>query len=282
MSPPPQGAGYKRGASLGASVMARDDSDPSGLRVGGVPYLNSRILLWGLGDGGPGYSLALHTPRILAHKLAAGELDAALASSIELLRHPEYRPLAGLGICGRGEMWSIRLFHRVPLQRLRRVALDPHSETTNALAPVVLKERFGLTPEFAEPAAGRDPAKSGRWDGFLKIGDAALAFRDERYQALDLVTAWHELTGRPFIFAFWLARPGLSVRRLEDRLRLAYQEGVSRAPEIAATEGPRLGLTVERAFEYITRIVHYEIGPDEQAGLTCFRKYLVAQRLISS
>jgi predicted solute-binding protein len=57
------------------------------LRIGSVPYLNARVLVWGL-DRDPKCRLEFHPPSELARRLAAGRLDAALVSSIELFRHP--------------------------------------------------------------------------------------------------------------------------------------------------------------------------------------------------
>jgi len=250
------------------------------LRVGSVPYLNARVLVWGL-DRHPECRLEFHPPSELARRLAAGRLDVALVSSIEFFRRPGYRIVPGLSISAREEMWSIRLFRRVPLTRLRRVALDPASETTNALARIVLAERFHVAPRFVTLKPGEEPARRRDLDGWVLIGDAALRFRAPGCRALDLVGAWRELTGKPFVFALWLARDGVDLRGLERRLRQARDDGLRHAKQIARAECAGVGLSPARAHRYVTRVVHYGLGPEEWAGLACFQEYLVRLGLLA-
>jgi hypothetical protein len=48
---------------------------------------------------------------------------------------------------------SVLLVSRVPLERIGTLGLDPASRTSNALAEVLLRERFGVAPS-AEECAG--------------------------------------------------------------------------------------------------------------------------------
>ena len=252
---------------------------PPPIRIGSVPYLNSKVLIYGLEpagtapDGTP-YTLELHTPSVLAKKLRAGEVDVALVSSIEYFRNPDYLIVPGLSVSGQAEMWSIRLFHRVPLQRLRRVALDPASETTNALLRIILLEKQKLDVEFVALERGEDPLARADLDGFLKIGDPALAFHEPGFEHLDLMSAWRALTGLPFVFAVWLVRRGVELRGVERLLVEAKRGGMEHASEIARAQHLAAGLSIERAREYIASIVHYDLGAEEFLGLTGFQKHL--------
>ena len=55
-------------------------------RIGAVSYLNTKPLIYGLGEHLPGAELVLDLPSRLADRLAAGELDVALIPSVEFLR----------------------------------------------------------------------------------------------------------------------------------------------------------------------------------------------------
>ncbi|MCZ7648722.1 MAG: menaquinone biosynthesis protein [Planctomycetota bacterium] len=253
------------------------------LRLGCVPYLNSKVLIWNLAsrgtfagaDGNPvPYTLILEPPSLLARRLAAGALDVALVSSVEFFRHPGYSLVPGLSVTGRGEMWSIQLFHRVPLARAKRIGLDPSSETTNALLRIVLRERLGLAPEYVALAPGENPRARADLDGFLLIGDPALAFQDPGYEACDLLKLWDALTGLPFVFAAWLVREGADLRGAERWLQAVRDEGLRRSDEVAAAWHAEAGIGLERAKAYVARIVHYGLGPEEQAGLERFADYL--------
>jgi len=242
--------------------------------MGSVPYLNTCVLVHGL-RGREGIELEFHPPSLLAKRLAAGQLDVALASSIEYLRHPEYTAIPGLSISGLHEMWSIRFFHRVPLTQLRSVVLDPASETTNSLLKILLSRHAGVHPEYMLPDHGKPvEERVGKADGFLLIGDPALIYRSEDWSVWNLQTAWHTMTDLPFVYALWIARPGVDIRQLGVTLRECRDAGLKHAEDIAAHEAPSLGLTSERVYEYITRIVRYDLTEKEVSGLQRFQEFL--------
>lgn len=257
------------------------------LRIGSVPYLNACVLVHGLALE-PNVSLEFHPPSILAAKLACGDLDVALASSIECFRHPEYAIVPGLSISGFREMWSIRLFHRVPLTALQTVALDPSSETTNALLQVLLRERSRSLPRFVMPE--RSLENSSRMansipreaDGFLLIGDPALTFQQPGWMSWDLQSAWFDLTGLPFVYALWHARPGVDVQALGALLRKCRDEGLQAVEMLAAREAPAIGLTRASVRAYIAEIVGYALGENERAGLRQFQRYVYRAGLIQA
>jgi len=253
------------------------------IRLGSVPDLNARVLTWGLDEGGEEtgrWALEHHAPSVLRRKLARRELDVALASSIEFFRNDDYVVVPGQCIAGQGEMWSVQLFLRGDLASARRIALDPTSETSNALLEVLLRERFGGRAETVRLPAGSDPTAGPEVDGFVKIGDAALRFRKRGWRRLDLAAEWRALAGLPFVFALWLTRRGQKLGDLPARLRHAKEEGLRHAAEIAKRRGPAAGLTVSGAKEYVRKIVKYEFGPAEEEALRQWGRMLVRHGLI--
>ncbi|MCK6471248.1 MAG: menaquinone biosynthesis protein [Planctomycetes bacterium] len=252
------------------------------VRIGSVPYLNSKALIWGLEERekSGAYTLELQPPSLLAKRLAAGELDVALVSSVEFFRHDTYRIVPGIGVCGDREMWSIRLFHRGPLKKIRRVALDPASETTNTLVRVVLAERHGLNVEYVRLAPGEDGAKRGDLDGHVRIGDPCLTFREPGFEPLDLMAEWRAHTGLPFVFAAWLVRGGVELGPVKQRLAQARRDGLAHIDEIAKLHHEEVGLSLERARAYVGGIIHYDLGDAECAGLRRFGEELAKLGLI--
>ena len=253
------------------------------IRIGSVPYLNSKVLVYGLAPQTDDYTFETHVPSVLAHQLYEGELDVAFVSSIEYFRHPgEYVILPNLSVSAHREMWSIKLFHRVPLSAARRVGLDPSSNTTNAFLQIILYEKLQLGIEMVPLEPGADPLTRDDLDGFLKIGDPCLTFRPPAgYQALDLAAEWHAFTNLPFVFAIWLAKRGLDLEGVNKTLFLAKREGLRHVDDIARAEAPKLGLEFARAKTYISKIVHYDLGRAELGGLDLFRKYLVRQGIVA-
>jgi chorismate dehydratase len=252
------------------------------IRIGSVPYLNSKVLVYGLQRATPDYTFETHIPSVLAKKLQNGEVDVALVSSIEYFKNPDYCILPNLSVSGHREMWSIKLFHRAPLKAARRIGLDPASETTNALLKNILLEKMQLGIELVQEGLGEDPAARPDLDGFLKIGDPCLVYLPPPgYEALDLAAEWHAFTNLPFVFAVWLARQGVDLEGINNTLAMAKRDGLKHMDDIARLEAPRLGLDFGRAKAYISKIVHYDLGRSELGGLDLFRKYLMRQGVTS-
>jgi chorismate dehydratase len=248
------------------------------IRIGSVPYLNAKVLVYGLQPETEQYTLQYDVPTALAAQLRGGEIDVAMVSSVEYFRSPDYVILPDLSITGYREMWSIQLFHRVPLSSARRIGTDPASQTTNGLAQIILREKLQVGVELVPLQMGEDPLARADLDGFVKIGDPCLTFiPPPEYMALDLCNEWYMFTNLPFVFAVWLAKKGVDLEGVNKTLYLAKRDGLRHLEEIARAEAPRLNFDFQRAKTYISKIVHYDLGRAELGGLGLFRKYLVRQ-----
>jgi chorismate dehydratase len=245
------------------------------IRVGAVSYLNARPLYYGLCDQAPGIELSLEVPSRLADLLAAGELDVALIPSVEYLRGASlgYEIVPGFAIAARGPVHSVKLFSRVPVSRIDRLALDEGSRTSHALARVWLDARHGVRPRRIEPLPLGVPVLESTADAVLVIGDRAMQVpREPFHEVVDLAEAWRELTGLPFVFALWVARGGVDLGELPRALDASRSLGLARADELSRIHGPRLGLDIATCYDYLTRVLSYELGERELAGLTRFAR----------
>jgi chorismate dehydratase len=237
------------------------------VRVGAVNYLNTKPLICDLEELAPGAELLLDVPSRLADLLAAGDLDVALIPVIEYFRAGTYSVVPGLSIASDGPVLSVTLFSRVPWAGIRRVALDAGSRTSAALAQVLLRGRYGVRPEVV-PLPLDQAAEEADADAVLLIGDRAMraclpGFR----HAFDLGQEWRDWTGLPFVYAFWAVRAGADLGPVEAALHEAKRRGLERVGPIAAREAPRLGLDAGFCRRYLSNIIHFDLGPREQAGL---------------
>jgi chorismate dehydratase len=243
------------------------------IRVGAVSYLNAKPLYYRLGEYAPGVELVMDLPSRLADRLGQGTLDLALIPSVEYYRgaHQGYEILPGFAIAARGAVRSVRLFSRVPMPRIERLALDAGSRTSQVLAQVWLEARYGVRAARVEPLPMGVPAQESTADAILVIGDRAMKVPAEGFHTVvDLGEAWRELTGLPFVFALWVVRAGVDLGNLPSALARSRAEGLAHAAELAATHGPRLGLDAETCYDYLTRALSYELGEPEIAGLRRF------------
>jgi chorismate dehydratase len=243
------------------------------IRVGAVSYLNAKPLYHRLAEFAPGVRLEMDVPSRLADRLAAGDLDVALIPSVEYLRGASsgYEILPGFAIAARGAVRSVKLFSRVPLKEIRRLALDEGSRTSQALVRVWLDAAHDLRPPSIEPLPLGVPPLESTADAVLLIGDRAMMVPDAAFHTvIDLAEAWKGLTGLPFVFALWVARAGVDLGPLPEALERSRAEGLAHARELAATHGPSLGLDVATCYDYLTKSLSYDLGDPEVAGLRRF------------
>ncbi len=237
------------------------------VRIGAVNYLNTKPLIQDLDALAPEAELILDVPSRLADLLAADQLDVALIPVIEYFRAGTYTVVPEIAIASRGPVLSVTLFSRVPWTGIRRVALDAGSRTSAALTQIVLRRRYGVSPEVVPLPLDRT-AEEADADAVLLIGDRAMrACLPGFAHAFDLGQEWHDWTGLPFVYAVWAVRAGADLGTVAEALALAKGRGLGRIGEIAHREAPGLGLDAGFCRRYLGNIIQFDLGPRELAGL---------------
>lgn len=261
-------------------VRERETNQPARIRVGAVAYLNSKPLTWLLADLAPQAEILLDLPSRLADGLAAGRLDVALVPSIEYFRDPTYAIVSDACVACDGPVRSIKLYGRVPVERIRTLALDEGSRTSAAMTRILLKERFGLEPKLEQlPIGGSLDDTSA--DAVMLIGDRGMIPVDGEFRFVwDLGEEWSRWTGLPFVFAMWIARSGVDLRGLDDALAAARDQGIDRLPEIARHEAPLLGLSEEECLGYLRDNLRFHLAAREREGLSAFCRLAEKHQLV--
>jgi len=231
------------------------------IRLGRIAYVNMAPVFYRVDAE---YEELAGVPTALNVALLAGECDLAPISSIEYARHADrLRILPRLCVSSQGAVESIQLVSKVPLERVRKIAVTPESATSVVLTRVLLPEAEHVPLDVPDAADA---------DAKLLIGDAALrsAFEDPTPH-YDLGRLWLERTGLPMVFAVWACPdpPPDGLSELEHALvasvRLARAEPERLAYEASARYGYPAGF-LARYFEKL----RYSFGPRERAGLLTF------------
>lgn len=244
------------------------------VRIGAVGYLNARPLTWALDASPERWAIRYDLPSVCSSLLHAGQVDLGLVPSIDYLQDPDYRFVPGVGIGSRGPVASVALFSRVPVDRVRSIALDTSSRTSVTLIRVLCRHRFNIAPEFVAHSPDL-AAMTTAADAGLLIGDPAF---ETDHQALglrkvDLGEEWTALTGLPFIYAAWTGRSGVIAAGDVTALQEAQRAGVQSVDAIANEYGRGDARRAARAAAYLRDNVKYGLGPDEAAGLQLFLNY---------
>lgn len=251
-------------------------------RLGAVSFLNTRPLVFTLRRDPVQFDLSYSVPSRCATKLAAGTVDVGLIPTIEYARSAEpYYIAPGVAIGTRGDVLTVRLYYRGDIEQVESVALDLSSRTSVVLLRIVLREKFGLDPVFVDAEPNLE-AMLATADAALVIGDPVFSLLNKGHQSLDLGAEWVELTGLPFVFAFWAGRVGALNPAQARALLEAKVAGLQCIPEIAKTYGEEQG--GDRALYecYLQR--HIDFNLDEQAlqGLRTFYAKANEHELIST
>lgn len=242
----------------------RMSDDPKKFRIGSVSFLNAVPLTRGIES-----ELILATPAKLAEMLRRDELDAALVSITEVLLNDRYDILDGVSIASLGEVYSVLLAHKKPLEEAKEIFCDTASLTSVNLLKVLLAEK-NLFPQFVS-LENYDAAPEK--DFVLLIGDRAIDFQraPHKHEIYDLGWAWTGLTNLPFVYAVWALRRGIENRDLRRELKEAKNFGMETLDYIIES---REEYDVNFRRDYLGRQIHYHLAADEKRGIEKFCELL--------
>ncbi|MCS7205363.1 MAG: menaquinone biosynthesis protein [Leptospiraceae bacterium] len=256
------------------------------LRIGTVKFLNAKPLDYGflhkekwqnvsflpLYD----YQIIEDIPSTLVNMLLEKKIDIGLISSVEVLRNQDlldYYP--HLGVCAHKRVASI-LFLKQEFffdRPVKRIYLDISSRSSVALLKVLYYKTFQELPEFIYEHPDRiikqiqnSPDTAG-----LIIGDPAIQVFLNSYGFFvkDLAEWWYEFTQLPFVFALWSFSKELIFQK--EIFQESYELGRQSLEQIIK-QSP---FPKEFSFEYLTKILHYQITKKEWESLQLFSKYLM-------
>jgi chorismate dehydratase len=246
----------------------------SPLRLGAVSYLNTKPLVYGLDAVPDQFDIRFDVPAKCATLLHEGRVDLGLIPAIEFLRGTEdYWIVPGVAIASEGDVASVAVFSKKPIDQVESIALDLSSRTSVALTRIMCAKRWGIAPAFT-PAEPNLAAMLERADAALVIGDPAMAIDADALglQKIDLGGEWHALTGLPFVYAMWTGRQGAASPAQCAALRAAREHGEANLPKIAAQVGEGDAARTDQALRYLRDNLKYGLGEREAAGLRRFHE----------
>jgi chorismate dehydratase len=272
------------------------------LRISAISYLNTAPLMWDFEHGAAGrdFDISYTLPSACARALQEGAADIGIIPAAAYTQIPGLMVLPGVAIASRRPVRSILLVSKVPLEKVRTVALDTSSMTSVALTKVIFEKWLGGGRTFS-PMAPEIGKMLESHDAGLVIGDPALQIDRSRYFTLDLAEEWIRYTGKPFVFAFWAVREQALCgdSRPFDKLRAGSRLSASRsdAPvpaqdltaifqqsrdhglepasldHITREWSARLGLKENDVRSYLTENIYYQLDPACLEGLQLFYRY---------
>jgi chorismate dehydratase len=251
------------------------------LRISAISYLNTAPLMWDFehGEAGSEFDISYTLPSACARALEAGTADIGIIPAAAYTQVPGLMVLPGVAIASRRPVRSILLVSRVPVDKVRTIALDTSSMTSVALTKILFEKWLGggrtftpMSPDIEKMLAAHDAG--------LVIGDPALQIDRSRYLTLDLAEEWIRYTGKPFVFAFWAVRQNaLPEAASSQDLATVFQQSRDHGLEPASLDQisrewtSRLALTESDVRSYLTENIYYQLDPPCLEGLQLFYRY---------
>lgn len=249
-------------------------------RVGLPKASYLKPLTYGLGSQTGDLEFHVDVPAQLALTLQRRTelLRCAFLSPIDYARHGgDYLIVPGAAVSSSGRSNTVRLYVNPSVHNIDRVAVDIRVTSEIILTKILLAEKFPNlasdthTLQFIPMVASRDEMLS-KADAALVVNFHPVPAREGEPFALDLVDEWSDMTGLPYVHGFWVGHDEPEAEVVAERLLRAKELGMSHLDHISQTLGRerRLGLSESKAY---VASFSYELGEDEQNGLTEFIRY---------
>ena len=251
------------------------------LRVSAISYLNTAPLMWDFEhtDIGSAFDISYTLPSRCAAALQDGSADIGIIPAAAYAAIPDLFILPGVAIASKQAVRSILLVSKVPVERIRTVAVDASSLTSVSLLQILFTKWWGGRRSFTTMAPDVERMLE-QHDAGLVIGDPALKVDRSRYFTYDLAEEWIRFTGRPFVFAFWAVRQAaLKDPSLTLDLASIFQESrdhgvqAENLERIASEWSHRIDLSESDIKSYLTQNIHYYLDSACLDGVQLFYRY---------
>ena len=281
------------------------------LRISIVEYLNTAPLVWGFAEGPleGKYELSFTVPSQCAEALRRGDVDVAIIPSIEYQRMENVVVLPGMAVAAKGEVRSILVVSKRPIDMAKRIALDSSSRSSAALVKLLAAGYWGIKPEYVEAAP--DPSQMLKEaDAALIIGDPALrvALKMEALAAklpgggsccqgdpedmpvpgfetvfvYDVAYQWREMTGKPCVLAIWAGRRDAITPEVVADFQESKRYGMEHIREISEAASVKLDLPAKALERYLVNNIDFNLDAENLEGLRLYYEKSVVAGLIPS
>ena len=229
-------------------------------------YSNSAPLVDYLPVVSPSSEIKYGYPSSHLKELILGKVDCALIPVVHAFNNPLIKPLLNVGVASDGEVKSVLIKRKKPINEIISVLKDKASATSNKLAELILHHHFNQTVEMIN--------ESNFFDARVLIGDSAL-LSNQSDKDIDLSLAWKQMTGLPFIFAVWAVRSDCKyIDEINDIVCSAANKGVKSLSKIAKRFSIRQGNSFEFWNNYLKNNIHFFLTDSDINGMQLFKEML--------
>ena len=243
------------------------------LKISAVCYLNTFPFVFGLKESGflQHFSLDLDVPSICAEKIKNGTVDIALVPVGALPEMRRFHYISDFCIGAVGEVKTVLLLSKVPLNQITHIYLDFDSRTSVELVKVLASHYWHIDPRWEKLKPGK-AASTDDFESLVAIGDKTFRLRHDFPYVYDLAAEWIKFTGLPFVFATWVSREKLPDDVLNQFSRaIAY--GINHKRECLEYFKDKLP-ACDDCLSYLENNISYDFDKKKKEGLNAFLSIL--------
>ena len=240
------------------------------IRISALSYSNTFPFVYAMRhklEGRVG-ELNYEVPAVSAQRFKNHEVDIALIPVASLLEMSDYQIITDYCIGSYGEVKSVALFSKIPLESIRNIYLDTESRSSVNLVKILAKNSWKINPEWISLPENSDALEL---DSVVLIGDKTFKYQNKFPYVYDLSLEWKKFTGLPFVFAVWVARNSIS-NEIIDELNQVFSYGLERIPDLYNEFD--ISISREEFEEYLNRYIDYNLDANKRKAIELFISYL--------
>jgi chorismate dehydratase len=167
------------------------------------------------------------------------------------------------------------------LRKVRSVALDSSSRTSQALVKIIFLEFLNIEPSWQSSRPDLKLMMQSN-DAALLIGDPGMTIPPPGLHVFDLASLWQRWTDTGFVFAMWMARETAVAAMRGVDFAGARDEGLEQIERIVAEYENEVPLSREEMTEYLTTNITFQIDESLNKGMRLYFELAAKHRLIEN
>jgi chorismate dehydratase len=220
-------------------------------------------------------------PARCADLLARGAVAAALVPIIEFQRIRDVQVVPGVCVGSHSAVRSVVLVSKYDdLKKVRKVALDVSSRTSQALVKIIFLEFVGAPAEWETSVPDVDAMLEYN-DAALVIGDPAMRISRRDVHVFDLAGLWHRFTSTGFVFAMWMAVANTAKAIVDVDFAAARDEGLEQIEDIISDYEHVVPLQRDEIRKYLTENITFHVDEKLEKGMKLYFELALKHGLIA-
>lgn len=221
-------------------------------------------------------------PARCADLLSHGEVEAALVPVIEYQRIPDIRIVPGVCVGSHAAVRSVVLISKHDdLKKVRSVALDVSSRTSQALVRIIFREFVGFEPKWKSSTPDALAMLESN-DAALLIGDPGMKIPPQELHVFDLASVWRSFTATGFVFAMWMISASAAKATSQIDFAGARDEGLAEIESIIDQYENAVALSRPEIRRYLTDNITFQTDDSLEKGLRLYLELAAKHGLIET